>query len=104
MVSSPILRLKQGAQLALDLRITDDLGNSVDLTGATVTVVLADALGNLVATLPMTAAAEQGWGTISSATSTWPIGALSGECHVVVNGTTEISDTFSIVIERPVSA
>lgn len=98
-----ILRIKQGAWLALDLFVTDDLGSGVDLTGATVDVVVCDPLGNAVAMLALTPSPEQGWGTIASSTAGWPLGRLNAEVWVTVGGSTEISDTFSIRIERPVS-
>ncbi len=104
MVAREILRLKQGVTLALDLLVTDDLGSAVNLSTATANVVVCDALGNAVATLPMTpAVGGLGWATVTGSTAAWPVGRLMAEVQVTIGGTVEISDTFSIVVERPVS-
>lgn len=101
-IASP-LRLKQGASLALDMRITDDLNSPVNLSAATVTAVVADPFGDQVATPTVTPAAEAGWFTISASTAGWPIGTLPVQITVAQGGVTEISEAFSITIEAPVA-
>lgn len=103
MVAAPILRLKQGTTLALDVFLSDDLGGAIALGALTANVVVCDALGTLVATLPVAPSAETGWGTISSATAAWPIGTVNAELQVVNGTLTTISDTFQIIVERAVS-
>ena len=99
-----LLHLKQGATLSLDLLITDDLGNPVTLTAATVSLLVCDAYGNAVATLAISPSASTGWATVTADTTLWPLGRLAAEVHVVASGATTISDTFFITIDRPVSA
>ena len=103
MALQPLLALKQGVTLALDVLVTDDLSNPVDLSGSTVQIVCADPFGNPVATLPVTPGAEQGWGTVTAPTGTWPVGVLMAEVWVLTGATTAISDTFQMVVERPVT-
>ncbi len=100
-----VTRLKQGATLALDHLFTDDNGAPIDLTQATSVVLLVcDAFGNQVASIAVAPTAEIGWGTVTADTTAWPYGALPCQYSVVAGGITEISDTFSIVIERGVNA
>ncbi len=100
----PAIRLKQGATLALDLCVTDDLGGAVDLSGATLALEIFDLLGNSIAVLtPVLTGGQTGWATVSAATDAWPIGGLASELRVSAGGVVQISDTFRIVIGRPVT-
>ena len=99
-----LLRLKQGASLALDLLLTDDLGSPIALAPGMVSVLVADPYGNAVATLTPALAASQGWATLGADTTLWPLGRLAAEVHVTASGLTSISETFAITVERPVAA
>jgi hypothetical protein len=96
------LALKQGALLALDMLITDDNGQPVDLSDSTVTIVIADPLGALLASIPVDPSTEQGFGRISVSTDGWPVGRVVGEVRVAQGGAPApvISDSFFIEIER----
>jgi hypothetical protein len=101
----PALKLKQGVTLALDLFVTDDLGNAVNLAAATAQLVIYDLLGDQYAALtPALTGGQQGWATVTAATGTWPVGALAAELQLTANGVVQISDTFHIIIQRPVAA
>ena len=104
MLNHGLLRLKQGASLALDLLLTDDLGSPIALAAGMVSVAVADPYGNPVATLTPVLAAQQGWATLAADTALWPLGRLAAEVHVTAAGQTAISDSFTITIERPVTA
>jgi hypothetical protein len=100
-----VVRLKQGATLALDLLFTDDSGNPINLATATsVGVLICDAFGNVVATPAVTLSAELGWGTVTADTTGWPYGGLPCQTEVVAAGITTISDTFYIFLDRGVNA
>jgi len=96
--------LKQGATLALDLLFTDDNGNPISLSGATVSLLVCDPYGNQVATPAFTPGSETGWGTVTADTTGWPYGGLPTQVQVVAGGMTQISDTFEITIQRGVAA
>ena len=101
----PTLALKQGATLALDLFVTDDLGGAVDLSTLTAQLLVFDPLGNPVAALtPVLAGGQMGWATVIAATDAWPIGLLTSELRLTANSVTQISDSFLITIQRPASA
>ncbi len=101
----PILRLKQGATLALDLLFEDDNGAPIDLTQATaITMLICDPYGATVATPTVLPGAEMGWATVQADTTAWPYGALAGQAQVTAGGVTQISDTFRIILERGVTA
>ena len=103
MALQPLLALKQGVSLSLDVLVTDDLSDPVNLSGSTVQIVIADPFGNPVATVPVTPSAQMGWGTAVASTPAWPVGILMAEVWVVTGTNTMISDTFQIAIERPVT-
>jgi hypothetical protein len=104
MIGVSDLRLKQGATLLLDLLITDDLDQPIDLSAAAVAIQVSDLLGNSMARLPVTPGAQQGWGTVAAATTGWPVGILNAEVQLSAAGLTQISDTFTLTIERPVAS
>lgn len=100
-----VISLKQGATLALDLFFTDDNGAAIDLTQASaVTLSVYDPYGNPVATPTIVPGAEPGWATTTAATGAWPVGMLACEVAVTAAGVTQISDTFTISIQRSASA
>ena len=100
-----LLRLKQGATLSLDLFFTDDNGAAIDLTQATwLSLLICDPYGATVAMPAVTPGTQTGWATVLASTAGWPYGALPAQAQVTAGGVTQLSDTFSIVIERGVSA
>jgi len=83
---------------------TDDNGAAIDISDATVGLLVADPYGATVATPTITPGAELGWGTVVADTTLWPYGLLPCQTQVTAAGATAISDTFNILVERGVSA
>ena len=98
-----LLRLVEGATLALDVLVTDDLGSPVAWSAGQLTATIADLLGNVVASPVVTPAATQGWGTITTATVGWPIGRLAAQLTLTAQGEIFLSDAFFLTMERPVA-
>lgn len=97
--------IKQGAPLLLALQFSNDDGSPANLTGYTVTSQVRDAMGNLVATLPMTVAAPStGQYSITVPNTTaWPIAVLRCDIKATSGGQSTYSDTFTIRVGQAVT-
>lgn len=94
--------LAQGTTFVLGAQIQDRLGAPVDLTGATLTAQMRDALDNVVATLAVTTVANRpGVAQISFAgdTATWPVGRYRTDLRVVwPSGLTQQTRTYTVTV------
>ena len=98
-----LLRLTEGATLALDLFVADDLGQAVNWSAGELTMTVADLFGDLVASPTVTPSAEPGWGTIVASTTGWPLGRLAAQLVLTVAGVVTISEAFPITIKGAVA-
>ena len=97
----PDVSIKQGDALVLQIQFSNDDGSPADLAAAAVTSQVRDGQNNLVAQLPVVAAATQGtFGVTEANTSGWPLGMLRCDLKLVVGGLAVHSDTFAIRV-RP---
>lgn len=96
--------IKQGAALILQLQFLNDDGTPVDLSTVALSAQVRDALGNLVAALPIQRAATLGTASITQAdTTAWPVGVLRCDVKAVMSGLAAYSQTFAVRVERAVT-
>ncbi|OYV89666.1 MAG: hypothetical protein B7Z57_11600 [Acidiphilium sp. 37-60-79] len=97
------IRVKRGAALTLNFGFGNPDGTPFDIQNVLLTLTVADPRGNLLAStgLQPTGVAGQAAVTIQS-TATWPEGLVQADLLITVNGTSIISQSFGIRVERPV--
>lgn len=100
----PAITIKQGASLSLDLAFSNADGTPTDLSGASITAQVRDAVDTEVAALTATLGGLPGHASlVATNTSGWPITALRCDVRVVQAGLTSFSETFQIYVERAVT-
>ena len=99
------IRLKQGASLTLQIAFQNADLSMLDLSPFTLRAQVRDLSGNLVAVLPIVSAAPTtGVATVSVAsTALWPIGTLRSDILLLTGDYAAATETFGIIIERPVT-
>jgi hypothetical protein len=97
------IHIKQGAALRLTMNFYER-DAPVDLSTVTLTSQVRTALGELIATLPITITGTPGLATVEvDDTSDWPVGLLRSDVLVVIAGVPSLTETFPIRVERSVT-